>query len=243
MAKSISAKAITEMINYYYLVSFCPPGHLGELKKTGQKLRGKLATEAGVKAKAFSDLAVPEVARRIVTFQQATRKPEAEAIEDLAGALKAAEGKPEGAAAFQAAMRKVAAHPGRARAANRLHRQKGCDFCATPCLYGYFTLMSEPDFKGLEAILDAENQKPARERDPISALWAYTREHLWKVLGTQSGYIHAYHLGNLSYCLLMLGTAKSRFPMPREHLGIYQLVNQRAIRGLGATPIDLAPPG
>jgi hypothetical protein len=243
MATPISATAVQQIINYYYLVSFCPPQHVGDLKKASRRMWGKLVKDAGLKSGAFADLVAPEVARRIVAFQQATRKPEQTAIQELTGLLKGADRNPEGAAAFQAAMGRVASHPGRAKAANRLHRQKGCAFCAAPCRYGYFTLMSEPDFKTLRAMLDAENQKLAMERNAVGVLWAYTRAHLWKVLGAREGYIRAGHLGNLSYCFLMLGTAKSRFALPEAQLRIYQALNQRAIRNLGATPINLVEPG
>ena len=103
--------------------------------------------------------------------------------------------------------------------------------------------MSEPDFKTLGAMLDAENQKPARERNAVNVLWAFTRAHLWQVLEARAGYIRPAHLGNLSYCLLMLGTARSRFALPETQIRIYQALNQRAIRRLGVTPINLEAPG
>lgn len=243
MAKPISIAVVTRMINYYYLVSFCPPEYVGELKKASRTMREKLAREAGLKMDAFTDLVVPGLARRIVAFQQATRKPEEEVIRELAGMLKGADASPEQAAACQAVMSRVAAHPGRAKAANRLHREKGCALCAAPCRYGFFTLMSEPDFKTMGAMLDAENKKPARERNAVNVLWAFTRAHLWQVLGARAGVIRADHLGNLSYCFLMLGTAKSRFVLPEVQLKIFQALNQQAIRSLGATPINLVEPG
>jgi hypothetical protein len=242
MAKPIGAAAVQWSINYFYLVSFCPQGHVTELKKAGQQTQARLARQAGLKPKAFVEQIAPEVARRVVAFQQATRKPEEAVVQELAGALLSADESPQGAAAFQAAMRGVATHPGRARKDHRLHRQKGCGLCVAPCLYGFFSLMSEPDFKPLMAMLDAENQKPSRERNAVNVLWAYTRAHLWQTLGAQSGYIYPVHLGNLSYCLLMLAIARSRFALPEDHIELYQALNQRAILSLGATPIDLAPP-
>ena len=103
------------MMNYYYLVSFCPPENVGELNKFSQKMRAKLAREAGLKMDAFTDLVAPELAGRIVAFQQATRKPDKEVIQELSGKLKEADNSPEQAAAYQAVMSKVATHPGRAK--------------------------------------------------------------------------------------------------------------------------------
>ena len=128
-------------------------------------------------------------------------------------------------------MKAIAIHPGRAKMSNRLHRNKGCSLCQAPCQYAFFTLISEPDFKSLLAMLGAENQKIAAERNPINVLWTYTTTHLWKTLEAQEGFISADHLGNLSYCLLMLGTAKSRFAMPEAQLTRFQEMNQNTIRG------------
>jgi hypothetical protein len=243
MANPISAEALNKMINYYYMVSFCPPQHIKDLKKASQKTRTRLARGAGLKMKEFTDLVQPEVARRMAAFQQASREPEAEAVQELTRVLKGADSNPKKAAAYQTALWQLAAHPGRAKPENRLHRQKGCAFCAAPCLYAYFTLMSEPDFNTLRDMLEEENGKPAGERDPLRVLWAFTRTHFWKVIGAQAGYVSAVHLGNLSYCLLLLGMARSRFELPRDELTFYQILNQLNIRRLGAAPISLAAPG
>lgn len=242
MTKSISPAAIARMLNYTYLLFFCPAEYAGELEKASRKMRAGLAREAGLEMDAFDDLMAPELARRIVAFQQATRKPNEEAVKELAGRLRGAGSSPEQTASFQAAMSIVASHPARAKPANRLHRLKGCDFCASPCRYAFFTLMSEPDFKALQAMLDVENRKLAHERNAVHVLWSYTREHLWKALGSKGGYISPAHLGNLSYCLLLLGTAKSRMALPEKQLLLYQSLNLRTIRSLGSTPINLAAP-
>jgi len=243
MAKSISAVSIARMLNYYYLVFFCPAEYIGELEKASQKMRANLAKEAGLKLDDFNDQVAPELARRIVAFQQATRKPDEEIIKELAVRLREADNSPEQAIAFQQSMKTIASHPARAKPTNRLHRLKGCDFCASPCRYAFFTLISEPDFKALQAMLDVENQKLAQERNAVHVLWVYTRQHLWKALGAQAGYITPLDLGNLSYCLLLLGTAKSRMALPEKQLMLYQSLNTRTIRDLGMTPIDLSVSG
>ena len=239
MTQDIHPTAVKGMISYCYLVAFCPPAHIGALKKASQKNRTALAKLAGLKMADFVKAVAPEVAYRICAFQQATREPDKETVEKLSQALTIADTKPEQAAEYQALMKAVAIHPGRAKTANRLHRQKGCSLCQAPCQYGFFTLISEPDFKTLLAMLGAENKKIAAERNPVNVLWTYTTTHLWKTLGTNEGFISADHLGNLSYCLLMLGTAKSRFPMPEEQLTRFQEMNQATIRGWKPAIIDI----
>jgi hypothetical protein len=230
MTEFLHPVAVKKMICYYYLVAFCPPAHVKELKKASQKMRTGLAKLTGLKMKEFSEAVIPEVANRMAAFQQSTRQPDQDSVEKLSAALKDADTSPEKAAGFQGVMKSIANHPGRAKPANRLHRQKGCSLCQAPCQYGFFTLISEPDFKTLLAMLGAENKKLAAERNPVKVLWTYTTTHLWNTLEAQEGYISADHLGNLAYCLLMLGTAKSRFPMPEAQLTRFQEMNQATIR-------------
>lgn len=230
MTQDIHPIAVKKMISYYYLVAFCPPEHISALHKASKKLRTAAAKLAGLKMADFAKAVAPEVAHRICAFQQATREPDQEMVEKLTKAIITADTKPEKAAEYHKLLREVAAHRGRAKKSNRLHRQKGCSLCQAPCQYGFFTLISEPDFKTLLSMLGAENKKLASQRNPINVLWTYTTTHLWKVLGENQGFISADHLGNLSYCLLMLGTAKSRFPMAEEQLTRFQEMNQLTIR-------------
>ncbi len=239
MTTQPSPSTIKTMISYYYLVAFCPPSHIKQLKKASQKTRRALAKADGLKVKEMTDLVIPEVAHRMAAFQQATREPDQETIDQLIKVLKSADTNPEKAAAYQKVMAGIAIHPGRAKLTNRLHRKKGCQFCQAPCQYGFFTLISEPDFKALLAMLGTENKKLAAERNPVNVLWTYTTTHLWKTLGAQEGFISADHLGNLSYCLLMLGTAKSRFAMPEAQLTRFQEMNQNTIRSWKAAQINV----
>lgn len=239
MTQDIHPSAIKGMIGYYYLAAFCPPNHISSLKKASQKSRSAYAKLTGLKMADFVKAAAPEIAYRVCAFQQATREPEKEIVEKLTKAIIAADTNPEKAAEYQQLMREVAAHRGRAKPSNRLHRQKGCSLCQAPCQYGFFTLISEPDFKTLLAMLGEENKKIAKERNPVNVLWTYTTTHLWKVLGKNEGFISADHLGNLSYCLLMLGTAKSRFPMPEEQLTKFQAINQNTIRSWNPARADM----
>ncbi len=239
MTTQPSPTAIKGMISYYYLVAFCPPAHIKQLKKASQKTRRALAKADGLKVKEMTDLVLPEVAHRMAAFQGATREPDQETVDQLIKVLKSADTNPEKAAAYQKVMAGIAIHPGRAKLTNRLHRKKGCQFCQAPCQYGFFTLISEPDFKALLAMLGAENKKLAAERNPVNVLWTYTTTHLWKTLGAQEGFISADHLGNLSYCLLMLGTAKSRFAMPEAQLTRFQELSQNTIRNWQPAQINV----
>ena len=236
MAKN-SPAAIKQLVNYFYMLSFCPPDYVGELKKASQPMRKRF----GLDKEAVLEPAIPETAMRIVAFQQATRQPEEFAVQELAEVMMEADQNGEKLAAFQQTVREIALHPGRAKAANRLHRRKGCALCKAPCQYGFFTLMSEPNFKQLKAFLDEENRQLVKDREPIRALWAFTGAHLWQVLGVRAMYLQPFHLGNLSYCLLMLGTAKSRFAMKEKELAAYQALNQQTIETLNSNPIVLSP--
>ena len=239
MTDALHAEAVRQMICYYYLVAFCPPEHIDELKKAGKKLRSEAARTAGMKMKEFVEAVIPEVAYRIVAYQQATREPDKEIVDRLVKSMKLADTKPEKARAFQDQMVEIAGHPGRAKKDNRLHRQKGCSLCTAPCQYGFFTLVSDPVFKHLLEMFTVENQKPASERNAVNVLWTFTTTHLWEVLGVREGFVRADHLGNLSYCLLLLATAKSRFPFQEKHMTAFQALNQQVIQSWEPARIDV----
>ena len=239
MTDAINAEAVRQMICYYYLVAFCPPEHISELKNASKKLRTSAAKTAGLKMKEFVEAVTPEVAYRMVAFQQATREPDKETVEKLVESMKVADTKAEKTREYQRLMAEIAGHPGRAKKDNRLHRQKGCSLCTAPCQYGYFTLVSDPVFKQLLDMFTAENQKPAGERNPVNVLWTFTTTHLWEVLGVREGFIRADHLGNLSYCLLLLATAKSRFPFQEKHMTAFQAMNQQVIQSWTPARIEV----
>jgi hypothetical protein len=242
MSKPISAEAVKTMLNYYYLVAYCPPQNVKQLAVMSKEMRSALAKQAGLKMKAFTAASAAEAAFRVVAYHQATREPEKETVEALAGKMESADGSPGGASAYQSLMAEVAGHPGRAKPSNRLHRQKGCALCAAPCRYGFFTLISDPVFSNLLAMLNAENQKPAETRDPVNVLWTFTTTHLWATLGVKEGFVRADHLGNLSFCLLLLATARSRFPVPEKQLTAFQGLNQRVIENWKPAQIDVRGP-
>ena len=189
----------------------------------------------------LSASAVPDIARRIMAFHLASREPEQDDVAALAQLLKIADHSPQEAAAFQEVMHVVAlGQPGRAKWSNRLHHDKGCAYCKAPCRYGFFTLVSEPDFITLKAMLDVENKKLVQERDAVHVLWTYTKKHVWRILGNGAGIITAEDLGNLSYCLLLLGTAKSRFALPETQLEMYQGMTYNYVQNFKEIPITLS---
>ena len=235
----IPADVLMKTISYYYLVNYCPPSQVSQLKKMARTFRKEVAAEAGMSVPDYFKATLPEVCSRIVAFHQATREPDSGAVEALLKVGKKADSSEKGAANFQAVMGEIAALPGRSKLNNRLHRQKGCRFCAAPCKYGYFTLVSDPIFVNLLAMLNAENSKPAGERNPVNVLWTYTTTHLWRVLGKKEGIIRADHLGDLSYCLLMLATARSRYALPEAQLQTFQAMNQDVIRNWRPVQINM----
>jgi hypothetical protein len=232
MKSPIPAEMMMKTISYYYLVNYCPPSHVSKLKKAAKTLRDELAGASGLKPAAYFKAALPEVCWRIVAFHQATREPDPAAVENLLHASLEADRSEDGAINFQNQMVEVAAHPGRAKPGHRLHRQKGCRFCGSPCTYGYFSLVSDPAFSDLLARLRTENQKPAGDRNPVRVLWTFTGLHLGGILGKEGGFVRADHLGNLSYCLLMLATARSRYALPEAELQTFQAMNQAEIQRL-----------
>jgi len=242
MTKQLSAEAVKQMISYFYLVAYGPPEHIGQLESTSKPMRTALAKGEGLRAKAFRTAAAGEAAFRIVAYHQATREPEKAVVENLAGKMQAADSSPQAAAAYQALMEQVARLPGRAKPDRRLHRKKGCTLCVAPCQYGFFTLISDPVFTNLLAMLNAENKKPGGQRDPVKVLWSFTTTHLWGVLAEKEGFIRADHLGNLAFCLLLLATAKSRYPFPEQQLSAFQALNQRVIQNWKPMQIDVRGP-
>jgi hypothetical protein len=230
MTTNISAETLKKTITYFYMLSYCPPTHLKEFNTASEELRKRLAKEAGLAQTKFFAEATPQVCWRIVAFSQNSREPDKKLVDQLAKVAKDASKNQKSLDAFQDKMLEIAALPGRAKAENRLHRKKGCRFCETPCRYGYFSLVSDPHFDLLQRILEAETSKAKNEQNPISPVWAFAISHLMRLLGTESGYISAEHLGNLAFCLLMLSIAKSRYPLPEQQITAFQEANQRLIQ-------------
>ena len=229
MPKQLSIKGLQATIGYVYLLSFCPPERVLEFKQAGEPLRAGLALDAGMSAADYFAQAVPEACRRIVAFHQRSREPDDGLVDDLTQAIRAAHKSPAAAEAVSLHLARVAGLPGRAKPENRLRASKGCQFCAAPCRYGFFALVSKPNYDLLHQLLEEEAREPKAEQDPVGAAWTFATGHLWRTLGSRQGYISTTHLGNLAYCLLTLGTAKSRYPLPDDEFQTFQVVNQALI--------------
>ena len=93
-------------------------------------------------------------------------RPDVTPDEQLAAELKTAAGIADSSVQavrdFQQIMDKLAALPERSKMKNRLHSKRGCQFCAAPCRYGYFSLLVEPDLTRLEELLKNEAEKTGR---------------------------------------------------------------------------------
>jgi hypothetical protein len=218
MSETFTAQDIKQAIAFYYLLAYCPAGKLEDFKRATGKLHPP--QNLGI---------LGEVCTRIVTFQSALRHPEEEIIIKLLEVLPSAAESAEGLKAYQTMMAEISSLPGRAKADNRLHRKKGCRFCEAPCVYGFFSLVSEPRFDLLQQLLEAEKEKAPEEKSAVRAVWSYTIAHIIRLTGSQEGFITPKHLGNLAYCLLMLSMAKSRYPLPEKQVKIFQARNQQFI--------------
>jgi hypothetical protein len=221
---------LRKAITYYYLLSFCPPERIGDFQSAAGAIRKSLAASAGMQEADFFSAVIPEVSRRIVAFHQDTREPDKAMVAALVKAAQAAEKDAANLAGFQTQMALIASLPGRVKLENRLHRNKGCGLCAAPCRYGYFTLISEPRFIRMQEIAAAEAAKPASTQSPLGMAYRFTASHLAQTLGQQADWVGFAHLANLSFCLLLLGMAKSRLAMPEPQLRLFQTANQIVVQ-------------
>ena len=71
----------------------------------------------------------------------------------------------------------------------------------------------------------AEAAKPAAGQSALEPLYNFTLGHLTQLAGGQNIYIDNRSLADLSYCLLMLGMAKSRLATPTRQLELLQAAN------------------
>jgi hypothetical protein len=230
MKDNLPAETLKRTIAYYYLLAYCPPERIADFKENTAPLCEKLASQAGMETGEYFKQAIPQVCQRIVSFHEATREPSPEFVDPLVKAARQAENSPEDAGAFQEEMSRIASLKGRALPENRLHRKKGCAFCHLPCHYGYFTLVTDPDFKELQRQMESEAARPKQEQNPLRPAWAFAFFHLEQVLETEHGYIQATHVANLAFCLLMLSMTKSRLPLPEEQIQLFQAANQALIQ-------------
>ncbi|MBC8508083.1 MAG: hypothetical protein ISR58_05335 [Anaerolineales bacterium] len=222
MSTKIPASQRKLVITYLLSFSFSSPNHLAGFEPAKHTLLQELEAD-------WSD-AVLAACQHIVAFHQASRDPDAERVAALARAAQSADSSPQACRAFQEQMQALSELPGRAKENNRLHRKKGCRFCVAPCRYGYYSLISEPDFDSLQSALEAENTKLPQDQQPLQAIWTFTLNHISQTLDAGQWHVSAYHLGNLAYCLLMLSTAKSRFAFPEDVVKRFQEGNQQLIR-------------
>jgi hypothetical protein len=230
MTKAIPTKSLQKTIAYFYLLSYCPPEKIADFKRNTAPMRRALAENSGMKEAAYFAQAIPEVCRRIVAFHQATREPDQKMVEALAKAAQSADKNLAKLTAYQTEMAQVAASPGRAKPENRLHRNKGCALCSAPCQFGFFTLVSDPQFSMLQEAMKAETERPAAKQSPLLPLYGFALHHITQLVGVEEAFIESRHVVNLSFCLLLLAIAKSRVAVPEAHLRLLQAANREFIR-------------
>lgn len=233
MSTPLSAAAIKKAIVYYYLLAYCDPQNIVYLYEKLTSFRKAQVAGLNISEDVYFPAILPEVCQRIIGFHRDSRLADETMIQTLVKTAAKAHQSPQDAQVFQTQMSIVQKLPERALPDNRLHRRKGCAYCLQPCAYGFFTLVSEPDFKVLKQMLDAELQRDRATQSAIRPIWHFTSSHLAQLLHLdQEIMISKHHLGNLSYCLLMLATAKSRMTLREEKLQVYQQINQRYITKL-----------
>jgi hypothetical protein len=230
MSKAIPVESLKRVIIYYYLLTYSPPEKIADFKEKTAAMRSAMAEKAGMQDPAFFSQALPEVCRRIVAYHQATREPDPRIVQELEAVAQGADSSPSAAASFQQEMARIAALPERAKPANRLHRNKGCRFCVAACRYGYFTLVSEPQFQELQAQIAAELKQPVTRQSPLRIALTFANQHIQRLTGKPEGLIQMEDMVNLSYCLVLLGMAKSRLPVPEKSLMMLQIANRLFIR-------------
>ena len=230
MTKAIPTESLKKTIAYFYLLSYCPPVKFADFNRSTAPLRKALAANTGMEEEAYFTRVLPEVCHRIVAFNQATREPDPKMVEALEVAAKDAEKNAKATEAFQEQMVRVAALPGRAKLENRLHRNKGCSLCLAPCQYGFFTLVSDPQLSVLQEAMKAETERPVAKQSPLLPLYGFALHHITQLVGVEEAFIESRHIANLSFCLLLLGMAKSRRALPEAHLRLLQAANREFIR-------------
>lgn len=230
MAMTFSPGVVKQAISYYYLLYYSPAERISEFLQNTAAIRNQMAEQSGMKPADFLQAVLPEVCYRISAFHYASREPDQDKVQSLINSASKAAKNKKHVLAFQEELSQLASLPPRADPDNRLHRKKGCAFCHLPCQYGYFSLVSEPEFAHLRDLLQTETQKPAAEQSPLRPAYEFTIQHLRNLTGANFVTMQVQHLTNLSYCLLMLGMAKSRLAVPGKHLQYFQAANQDVVQ-------------
>jgi hypothetical protein len=231
MSGTITAESIKKTITYFYLLSYSPPADIEMFKEHVYPWKKQISKSASVSETKFFKEVIPEVCHRIVSYHEDTGEPNQDWVDALIKTAGKADKSSEDLYEFQEMMSNIARLPQRALPENRLHRKKGCALCQLPCHYGFFTLVSDPDFDTLQDMLEAEVNRSGDTQSAIRPVWNFTFSHLMRSFDFKEEYtLHRRHLGNLSYCLLMLAMAKSRLALPEKQLKVYQAINQRLIQ-------------
>jgi len=223
---------LQQTASYLHLRSFCPPEHIHGFKQAGAPLRQALAGRVDLEIPEYFARTVPEACRKIVDFYINDRKEKEQFLDTFNRSARLVHQSPRTAWAFSTLMALLTGSPERSSEQHRLRKTRGCQFCAAPCRYGHFLLISNPEYGLLQRLLKEEAAKPAKEQDPLRTTWRFALAHLWRTLGITQAYVSSAHLGNLAYCLLVLGMSKARFPFPGESFQHYQAANQLLIRHL-----------
>lgn len=230
MISTIPAREVKNSIVYLSLLSILPEDKLKDFKRSVLPLfNGSFPQGKGKKISSM-ERSLPDACFRIVAFHQAKREPDAAVVNSLLKVAMLADKNAKSLKAFQDQMKIIFASAGRAKLENRLHRNKGCRYCALPCHFGFFSLVTDPDFPRLLQFLSAEAKKPVSSQTPLIPAYLFAIEHLMRLTGSQDTFFEKDQVANLAYCLLLLGLAKSRLAFPEAQIKLFQNANQLFIQ-------------
>ena len=113
MKNKPDAGVITTALNYFYLLSFCPPEKKEEFNQAASGLVGRMFSGSGEDRPGHLETLCYEAAARILSFHTASRYPDEEAVQALAERMMHANDSAEALIEFQDAMDQTALLPGR----------------------------------------------------------------------------------------------------------------------------------
>jgi hypothetical protein len=229
MISPFSAKEVKDTIVYLYLLSFLSTDRMDDFKQSVFPIYRGTVQKGNPKKQPSIEKILPDACYRIAAFHQAKREPDTELVKSFLKVALPADQNTKSLRAFKEQMDLLFTLPGRAKMENRLHRNKGCRYCAFPCHYGFFTLVSDPDFSRLQEFLSAEARKPGQTQTPLLPVYLFTIEHLMNLTVPQIPFFDKEQVANLAFCLLLLGLAKSRLAFPEAQIKLFQEANQQFI--------------
>jgi hypothetical protein len=220
---------LKKVISHIYLNYWIHEEFSDQVLNKSRDIIQNMTKPTEMKSEEFFNKLSLEACKSIVAFHQNKNKPDEKLVKELHTQVLNIYEKDNVSSAFLDCVRKITESPGRVSINNRIQPKKGCKLCKKPCGYGFFVLIGDPDFSRMGEVLKKESEKPVNQQIPIITLWAFAQEFFQEKLDASSLLITPEHLGNLCYCLLTIGTSKSRYDFPEKQMKSFQEVNQSLI--------------